>query len=180
MTTTIKETPRIYVASLSDYNAGVLHGRWVDCDQDADDIYAEIQDMLAASPTAKRYPLEKAEEYAIHDQEGWHGLLVHEWANIEQLAELAEQLAEHGEAYAAYVANVGLKYATVEDFRDSYVGEYDSISDFAYDWLYEMSGLDVPSGLAGFIDYDAVWRELDCEGWWHHYTNEYTYYIFSQ
>ena len=28
--------PRIYVASLSDYNAGRLHGEWIDADQGAE------------------------------------------------------------------------------------------------------------------------------------------------
>ena len=30
--------PRIYVASLSDYNAGRLHGTWIHADDDPDDI----------------------------------------------------------------------------------------------------------------------------------------------
>ena len=38
-------TPRIYVASLSDYNAGHLHGRWIDADQDPDAIREEIAAM---------------------------------------------------------------------------------------------------------------------------------------
>ena len=41
--------PRIYVASLSDYNAGRLHGRWIDADQDAVGIRANITVMLAES-----------------------------------------------------------------------------------------------------------------------------------
>lgn len=44
--------PRIYVSSLSDYNAGNLHGVWIDADQSADDIRAEIAAMLRDS----KYP----------------------------------------------------------------------------------------------------------------------------
>ena len=34
---TTTTTPKIYVACLASYNAGILHGRWIDADQDADD-----------------------------------------------------------------------------------------------------------------------------------------------
>lgn len=47
------DTPRIYVASLSDYNAGRLHGEWIDATQELDDIWAEIHAMLAKSPEAR-------------------------------------------------------------------------------------------------------------------------------
>ena len=41
--------PRIYVASLSDYNAGILHGVWLDAAQEPDELQAHIDLML---PTA--------------------------------------------------------------------------------------------------------------------------------
>src|SRR5436189_4774564 len=59
------ETPRIYAATLSDYNAGRLHGAWIDADQDPEELQAEIDAMLAKSAE----PV--AEEWAIHDYEGF-------------------------------------------------------------------------------------------------------------
>lgn len=48
--------PRIYVASLSDYNAGHLHGRWIDLDGlDASDDDAVMED-IAAMLRASQYP----------------------------------------------------------------------------------------------------------------------------
>ena len=41
--------PYVYIASLSDYNNGTLHGVWIFADQEADDIQEEISEMLAAS-----------------------------------------------------------------------------------------------------------------------------------
>jgi len=35
---TATDTPRIYVACLAAYNAGKLHGEWIDADQDAEAI----------------------------------------------------------------------------------------------------------------------------------------------
>ena len=59
------EKPRIYVACLAAYNNGYLHGAWVDATQDAWAIWGVVQKMLAASPVAD------AEEWAIHDHEGF-------------------------------------------------------------------------------------------------------------
>ncbi len=54
--------PRVYVASLSDYNASRLHGQWIDAAQEPGEI---ITSMLSES----RDP--GAEEWAIHDFEDW-------------------------------------------------------------------------------------------------------------
>lgn len=45
--------PRIYVACLAAYNNGSLHGRWIDANQSVDDIEADVQAMLNASPENK-------------------------------------------------------------------------------------------------------------------------------
>lgn len=44
---------KIYVACLAAYNNGYLHGAWIDADQDAYDLYADIRTMLDASPVAE-------------------------------------------------------------------------------------------------------------------------------
>jgi antirestriction protein len=63
-------TPCIYVADLAAYNAGYLHGVWIECcPADADAWQQAIDEMLAASPVG-----EDAEEWAIHDTENWHGI----------------------------------------------------------------------------------------------------------
>jgi antirestriction protein len=55
------KTPRIYVACLSAYNNGHLHGWWIDADQEPDALWLDIEEMLADSP------MDDAEEWAIHD-----------------------------------------------------------------------------------------------------------------
>ena len=81
---------RIYVASLSDYNSGNLHGVWIDCEgKDANELQDEVNAMLRASsypnvmvdcpdrganhPDGFQVP--SAEEYAIHDHEGFGDLV---------------------------------------------------------------------------------------------------------
>lgn len=60
----MNDTPRIYVACLASYNAGILHGRWIDA-TDAEVIHEGIEDMLSES----QEPI--PEEWAIHDYEGF-------------------------------------------------------------------------------------------------------------
>lgn len=76
----------IYVASLSDYNAGRLHGKWINIGDDADAIFGEIDDVLRTSPQGD------SEEYAIHDSEGFGGIEVRETEDIGDLILIAEAL----------------------------------------------------------------------------------------
>ncbi len=62
-TTGAKSSPAIFVASLADYNNGVLHGKWIDAAREPWEIQADINDILDSS----RQP--DAEEWAIHDYE---------------------------------------------------------------------------------------------------------------
>lgn len=82
--------PRIYMASLSDYNAGRLHGAWVDADQDAEELDLAVARMLAASPEPG------AEEWAIHDHEGFGPVDLSECESMETVALLARGIADHG------------------------------------------------------------------------------------
>jgi antirestriction protein len=149
-------TPRIYVACLASYNAGILHGAWIDANQDAESIHEDIRAMLERS-------LEPgAEEFAIHDYEGFAGLSLSEYEDIARVAEHAAMLEEHGEAWAAYVNHVGDHYATAEGFQDAYHGEYKSAEDFAYELAHEIG--DVPEQWAPYIDWEKYARDLEYGG----------------
>ena len=88
--------PRIYVASLSDYNAGRLHGRWIDATQGVDAVQEEVNAMLAESREAV------AEEWAIHDYDEFAGVRLGEWEDLARVCELAAALVAHGPAFAAW------------------------------------------------------------------------------
>src|SRR5439155_5846786 len=81
---------RIYVASLADYNAGRLHGAWINAVQEPERIQAEIATMLERS----HEPL--AEEWAIHDYEGFTGIRLSEYESIERISQIANGIAEYG------------------------------------------------------------------------------------
>lgn len=151
--------PEIYVASLSDYNAGIHHGRWIDCTMGVDAVQEEIEEMLEESPTAKQTGL-PAEEWAIHDYENFSGYEVSENEDMETLCEIAEGIEEEGEPYAVFVGNHSS--ASLEDFRDAYQGTFRSLEEWAYDYM-DNTGLlsDLPENLQRYFDYEAYGR--DCE-----------------
>ncbi len=151
--TTTTETPRIYVACLASYNAGKLHGRWIDA-TDADVIREGIRAMLAESDE----PI--AEEWAIHDYDNFGGLSISEYEDIDKVAELGALIEEHGEAFAVFADHEGVEYATVERFNEAYCGESDSEKDYAEDIFDELYAHEVPEHLQNYIDYEAFARDL--------------------
>ena len=144
---------RIYVACLAAYNSGWLHGRWIDADQDADAIRGEISTMLEASP------ISDAEEWAIHDYEGFEGAHLSEYEGIEQVAALASFIGVHGALGGALLAHFcGDLDEARSAIEDHYAGEYPSLAEFAQE-LTEQSTT-VPKCLDFYIDYDAMGRDM--------------------
>jgi antirestriction protein len=156
--------PRIYVASLSDYNAGRLHGAWIDAAQDAEDLAEAVALMLAASPEPS------AEEYAIHDYEGFDPYQLGEYTPLAEVAAIALGAVEHGIAYLHYalVLDVGDRGDGLPLFDDRYRGHWDSMADYAESYLDDMDvDLDrlVPEWLRPYVrlDVEAFGRDLATE-----------------
>lgn len=148
-------TPRIYVACLAAYNNGKQHGEWIDCDQDADDIQEEMNQMLANSPEPD------AEEWAIHDFENWHGIKIGENEDIERIADLAKLIEEYGKAFAIYCGHYG-KDVTEEDFKDDYRGQYEDEEDFVYQMWSECGTIKQLEEIGineSYIDWSAIARD---------------------
>lgn len=154
--------PQIYVASLSDYNAGVHHGRWIDCTIGFAAVQEEIDAMLAESTTARRTGL-PAEEWAIHDYEDFEGYEVSENEDLETLCEIAEGIDEEGEPYAAFVENY--HNTSQEDFRHAYQGTFNSLEEWAEDYLEEAGTLSyLPENLRYYFDFEAFARDCELNG----------------
>ncbi len=153
------DSPRIYVACLASYNSGILHGAWIAADQDARDIHAEIQSMLAKSPE----PV--AEEWAIHDYEGFHGSRLAEYESIETVADIANLIAEHGQLGAAALAHCDSPAAAREALSDSYQGAFDSPADWAEQLLEDSGDLaQIPERLRGYFDFESYARDAELSG----------------
>jgi antirestriction protein len=160
----MSEVCRIYAACLSAYNNGRLHGEWIDCDQDSDEIMTEIKAMLSRSPMNEEG--EECEEWAIHSYEGFLGVEISEHEGIDQVVEIAQALAEHGEAVAAYLDNYS--FEDIGEFEDRYQGCYKNKQDFAEE-QYEQNGIIQQIEAAGlkscYIDFEMIARDMFIDGY---------------
>lgn len=86
------ETPAIFVASLTDYVNGVLHGSWLDARLPPGVLLQHVHHLLEASPTTKRTG-EPAEEWVILDHEGFHGTKIDPHEPLEEVHRLATHQA---------------------------------------------------------------------------------------
>jgi antirestriction protein len=161
-----KARPRIYVASLSDYNTGRLHGAWIDAAHQAEQLHDEVAAMLERSPEPG------AEEWAIHDYEGFGPLRLSEYESLERIGVLAEGIAEHGPAFAHWIALTASDEADPSQaFEDLYLGHWSSLDEYAehlladlgYDELLERG---VPENLRPYVslDFAAYARDLEFGG----------------
>ncbi len=154
--------PRIYAASLSDYNAGVLHGVWLEAAEPVEQLHEAIGEMLAESPTTHRYG-DVAEEWAIHDYEGFGShLRIEEFDSLDRVHLLAARIAEHGEAFGAWQANQG-DDDEAEQFEDHFAGEFSSAEDYGEHLLDEM-GFD-PADLPEVPESLRLYISVDVAGW---------------
>ena len=148
-----KAQPRVYIASLADYNEGRLYGDWIDADQDENELERAIKEMLARSP------IPGAEEWAIHDYEGFGPLRLDEFESLAAVARIAKGIGEHGPAFAAWAAHVGTDPEALDEFEDAYMGEWESAVAFAEEMLDDMGHIDeimrnVPEHLAPYVQID--------------------------
>jgi antirestriction protein len=157
------ETPRIYVACLSSYVNGFLHGQWIDVDRDSDEIMADIKAMLSRSPMSK---IQACEEWAIHCYEGFQGISIDEHESIDRVVEIAQNIEEHGEAFAAYLEHYNLE--DIDDFEERYQGCYKSKQDFAEEY-YDDAGMTDQIEKAGlkscYVDFEMIARDMFIDGY---------------
>jgi antirestriction protein len=146
---------KIYVADLKAYNNGKLHGVWIDAM--ADDIQDQINDMLKLSPE------DFAEEWAIHDYEGFGNVSLSEYQGIESVHEIACFLYEYDEFGAALLDHF---CDNLEDAKkaaeDGYHGCYESLADYAQTITEDTT--EIPSHLQYYIDYERLARDMEMNG----------------
>jgi len=154
----MSEDIRIYVADLAAYNNGYLHGVWIDITQDIDDIWEQINKMLKASPIE-----EVAEEFAIHDYEGFGSYRLGEYEGIETAQKIACFIEEHsgigGELLSYF--NGDIEDAT-KAIEDNYCGCHKSVADYAQELTEETS--EIPKHLEYYIDYEKMGHDMELNG----------------
>lgn len=147
--------PRIYVASLADYNAGRLHGVWMDASRPVEELQADISAMLERSPE----PI--AEEWAIHDYDGFYDVRLSEYESLEVVAALAKGIWEAGAAFAAWASLAGNDLDTLHRFEDAFLGTWDRVEDYAEELLDGIGAICELDKLDGWL---RPYVKLDIEG----------------
>lgn len=150
-------TIRIYVACLAAYNNGHLHGRWIDAGLGESHIWTETRAMLAASPE------DGAEEWAIHDYEGFEGAPISEWQSFESVAVIAEFIEEHEELGGKLLEHYGGDLEDAKTALEHYHGQYESLEDYARQHIEEC-GPEIPESLAFYIDYKSMGGDWESSG----------------
>ncbi|MDP0500857.1 MAG: antirestriction protein ArdA [Verrucomicrobiota bacterium JB022] len=148
--------PRIYVACLAAYNAGYLHGEWINANQDAEDIQAEISEVLKTSP------IPHAEEWAIHDYEGLGRGVIEEYTGIETVAKLAAFIAKHADLGVLLLEHTSGDLEDAERLIENYLGVYASLADYAQELTEETT--EIPANLSFYIDYQSMARDMEMNG----------------
>ncbi len=157
-------TPRIYVASLADYNAGRLHGRWIEANQPIECIREQVTAMLRESRELV------AEEWAIHDYENFAGLRLSEFEDLQCVAEVARLMGEHGPVFAGLVSHIG----GASDFEEArrwmeegYRGAFDSLAEYAEETVTDCFAdhlNQLPDFIRYHIDFQGIGEDFEMSG----------------
>ena len=149
------DKPKIYIACLAAYNSGHLHGKWVEPADTVEGLQEQINQVLKSSP------VKNAEEWAIHDYDGFYNL--GENPDLKDIVKLAEVYNAGGQDKI----DDFLEYYQIEDLdslEDSYQGHYQDFSEFAQE-MAEMciEGFNDNSTLARYFDFESWERDLSYE-----------------
>jgi antirestriction protein len=193
MTNQTVTTPSIYVSVLADYNSGYLHGAWIDATLSVDEIWQHINQLYISSrfPNVTAtvcnecdyinlYEHDKcsscdssnikiapsAEEYAIHDYEGFEPFTLSEYSSIEEIADIAEMLSNVADdddlAALTFLSTIYDDIATITAKIVDVNLYYGSRSEYAEQLISDIC--DVPTLLTHYIDYEKFGRDLELNG----------------
>jgi antirestriction protein len=114
---------------------------------------------------------EAPKEWGIFDYEGFGNLRLGEYESIENVARLAQGIAEHGPAFDAWAEATERDTATGEGFDEAYCGQFDSVADYAEQLVDDIEGEElleksIPAWLQSYVDFDyeALGSDMELGG----------------
>ena len=146
--------PTIYVVCLASYNAGKLHGEWIEATQDEEDVHQKIQAMLAKSP------IPHAEEWSIHEHVGFGRLEIDDYDSIETICEYASLIEEYGAIAAQVIRYYGDIDAARDALENQYHGEWNSEIQYAQHLFDDCYAHAIPEQIRCYVDYKAFSHDL--------------------
>lgn len=151
-----RDRPRIYVACLAAYNNGFLHGACIEASE-PHEVMAAVTAMLSRSPEPD------AEEWAIHDYDGFEGVHLSEYAGFDTVCALSDFIEKRGPLAGKLYNHFGNDLEQARAAFDDYAGEFASLADFAQD-LNVQTGLETPPAFQYYIDWQAMGRDMELNG----------------
>lgn len=153
--------PRAYIACLASYNAGILHGEWIDLDG-TEDIAEAIGSIILTSPEPD------AVEWAIHDHEYCGNLSEYAGlSGLQNITDAFEQCESNGidwEPFIAFCDHLGedIEPDCIRKFQDAFAGSSRSLEDWCEDFLEETGQLQsLPENLRFYFNYAAFARDME-------------------
>jgi len=145
---TFEIQPHIYVTCLNAYIYGEPHGLWIDATQKVEKIIMQIFRMLAANPV--RGP----RVYLIQTYNGFQGVKIEKYGDIEDVHKKALFVSEHGELGAKLISYYWGGFEDAQEALDqNYIGEYKNELDYAIEFFNESYNLSPK--VQAYIDYES-------------------------
>lgn len=158
--TNLKES-RIYVGTYGQYNNGSLHGKWFDLSDYSDK--EEFEDAITEFHRGV-----KNAEFMFQDWENIPSNLISESWVSERVWDILDEVSDTElPSYTVFVENFDGDY---QDYQDAFLGEYNSIEDFIWEYLDEMGTINAveSAGLSSsYIDLEAIERDWFNYGEYH-------------
>ena len=130
-------TPEVLIGTLRTSESDHFHGAWLNATVGADDLDHAVQFIL-------RNSCHPTDEWAVFDQRGFPDQLnrvLDESCDASTISKVASGIAEHGPAFAAWVAHVHLDDPEALDrFSRAYQGEFESAEAYAARLLQDAEG----------------------------------------
>ena len=150
----------VYCGTYKKYSEGSLYGDWLKLSD-----YDSKEEFMAAC-------------LELHKDEKDPELMFQDWGNIpeglcgeswidEKVWDFMHMMDENdidGDALAAYF-ELGLADGKedaediIEDFRERYEGQFDSLEDFGYHW-YECGCIEIPESVINYFDFERYGRDV--------------------
>lgn len=164
------DTPKVYIADLSEYNNGRLVGKWFDLTDYSDgaELMADIQEMLDEQTKKDKYG-DVHEEWAVHDYENFPREFYSEYmgeADFDKLIKLINDTEDSGlpfDVISQAMAELGRD--EVSDVVEAYFGSVspsmgNEWRDFAHEYIDSIGSIeDAISNPEYYFDFDSFGRE---------------------
>lgn len=160
---------QVYVTNLGKYNEGELVGKWLKLPATDDEIQKALSEIGVSDK-----PNENGvyyEEYFITDYESdVNGLKIEEYANIDELNEMAEELDgldDNEKEIIGVLLNEGYSIDDAIEKKDDVIIYYNcnTMAEVAEEYAEQIGLLEeIPENLRYYFDFEAFGRDLEIEG----------------